>query len=163
MAPKYSLMNLKKTAVRYRITLPLTWTKKTVSRVLFPAEVTCSKMMIIHLGSLLPATSSSQTQELRADHPQTFLYSTLLRMGFTELLTSPPELVSSYLTLSPLPSFAKATAGKPVDALVDLPAVALAKEGGLLSVALSLGSPPVPVRNHPVLWSPDFPPPTRIG
>jgi len=30
---------------------------------------------------------------------------------------------------------------------------------GLLSVALSLGSPPVPVKNHPVLWSPDFPPP----
>ncbi len=29
---------------------------------------------------------------------------------------------------------------------------------GLLSVALSLGLPPVPVRNHPVLWSPDFPP-----
>jgi len=31
--------------------------------------------------------------------------------------------------------------------------------GGFLSVALSLGSPPVPVKNHPVLWSPDFPPP----
>ena len=30
--------------------------------------------------------------------------------------------------------------------------------GGLLSVALSLGSPPVPVRDHPVLRSPDFPP-----
>jgi len=31
---------------------------------------------------------------------------------------------------------------------------------GLLSVALSLGSPPVPVKNHPVLRSPDFPLPT---
>ena len=30
--------------------------------------------------------------------------------------------------------------------------------GGLLSVALSLGSPPVPVKDHPALWSPDFPP-----
>ena len=29
---------------------------------------------------------------------------------------------------------------------------------GLLSVALSLGLPPVPVKNHPVLRSPDFPP-----
>jgi hypothetical protein len=26
-------------------------------------------------------------------------------------------------------------------------------------VALSLGSPPVVVSHHPVLWSPDFPPP----
>jgi len=127
------------------------WPKKSVSRVLFPPAVACKKAMIIHLGSPLPTTSSNQTQKLRADHPQTFLYSILLRMGFTELLTSPPELVSSYLTLSPLPSFAKASAG--------MPAVALAKEGGLLSVALSLGSPPVPVKNHPVLWSPDFPPP----
>ena len=32
------------------------------------------------------------------------------------------------------------------------------QKGGILSVALSLGSPPVPVRNHPALWSPDFPP-----
>ena len=30
--------------------------------------------------------------------------------------------------------------------------------GGLLSVALALGSPPVPIKNHPTLWSPDFPP-----
>jgi len=33
-----------------------------------------------------------------------------------------------------------------------------AQTGGLLSVALSLGSPPVPVKDHPALWSPDFPP-----
>ena len=31
-------------------------------------------------------------------------------------------------------------------------------DGGLLSVALSLRSPPVPVKDHPALWSPDFPP-----
>jgi len=61
-------------------------------------------------------------------------------MGFTELPASPSALVSSYLTLSPLPAVAKAPAG------------------GLLSVALSLGSPPVPVRDHPALRSPDFPP-----
>jgi len=64
-------------------------------------------------------------------------------MGFTEHPTSPPDLVSSYLTLSPLPAFA------------------LAMVGGLLSVALSLGSPPVPVKNHPALRSPDFPPARR--
>ena len=38
--------------------------------------------------------------------------------------------------------------------------IAEAITGGLLSVALSLGSPPVPVKDHPALWSPDFPPPT---
>ena len=82
------------------------------------------------------------TRESRTDRPQTLPYLALLRMGFTELLTSPPALVSSYLTLSPLPAFAEAITG------------------GLLSVALSLGSPPVPVKDHPALWSPDFPPPT---
>jgi hypothetical protein len=30
--------------------------------------------------------------------------------------------------------------------------------GGLFSVALSLGSPPLDVIQHPALWSPDFPP-----
>jgi len=31
------------------------------------------------------------------------------------------------------------------------------KRGGLLSVALSVGSPPLGVTQHPALWSPDFP------
>ena len=30
-------------------------------------------------------------------------------------------------------------------------------QGGLFSAALSLGSPPVAVSDHPALWSPDFP------
>ena len=51
------------------------------------------------------------TRELRTGRPQTLLYSVLLRMGFTEHPTSPPGLVSSYLTFSPLPPFAKASAG----------------------------------------------------
>jgi len=33
--------------------------------------------------------------------------------------------------------------------------------GGLFSVALSLGSPPLDVIQHPALWSPDFPPLAR--
>jgi len=49
------------------------------------------------------------------------------------------DAVRSYRTLSPLPSFAKAM------------------EGGLLSVALSLGSPPPEVIRHRASWSPDFP------
>jgi hypothetical protein len=62
-------------------------------------------------------------------------------VGFTKHPASPSDLVSSYLTLSPLP------------------AESLAKAGGLLSVALSLGSPPLDVIQHRALWSPDFPPP----
>ncbi len=52
--------------------------------------------------------SSSLTRELRTDRPQTPPYLALLRMGFTEQPTSPPALVSSYLTLSPLPTCAEA-------------------------------------------------------
>ena len=64
-------------------------------------------------------------------------------MGFTWHPTSPPDPVSSYLTLSPLPAFANAPAG------------------GLLSVALSLGLPPLDVIQHHALWSPDFPLPRK--
>ncbi len=48
--------------------------------------------------------------------------------------------VRSYRTLSPLPRLCRAKA-----------------EGGLLSVALSLGSPPPGVTRRLVPWSPDFP------
>jgi hypothetical protein len=45
------------------------------------------------------------TRESRAGRPQTLPYLALLRMGFTKLPASPQELVSSYLTLSPLLHF----------------------------------------------------------
>ena len=67
----------------------------------------------------------------------------LLPVGFTEPDRSPDLLVSSYLTVSPLP------AGCPA--------------GGLLSVALSLTSRPVGVTHHCALWSPDFPPVDSAG
>ena len=117
------------------------WSEKTVSRVLSPATVARNRVTIIPLGPSLPMASSSLTREPRTGRPQALPYLALLRMGFTKLPTSPPALVSSCLTLSPLPRRGQAAAG------------------GLLSVALSLGSPPVPVRDHPALWSPDFPPP----
>jgi len=66
--------------------------------------------------------------------------SALLPMGFTEPGRSPGLLVSSYLTVSPLP---------PTNA-----------DGGLFSVALSLAFRPVGVTHHRTLWSPDFPPVT---
>jgi hypothetical protein len=69
----------------------------------------------------------------------------LLRVGFTEPIESPRPLVRSYRTFSPLPN----------DRLID---GGPASSGGVLSVALSLTSRPVDVIDHPVLWSPDFPP-----
>jgi len=98
--------------------------------------------MTIHLGPPLPTASSSQPGS--TDGPSlTLPYLALLLVGFTWHPASPPDPVSSYLTLSPLPAFAEAQAG------------------GLLSVALSLGSPPLDVIQHHALWSPDFPPPRR--
>jgi len=65
----------------------------------------------------------------------------LLLMGFAKPSRFPDLLVSSYLTVSPLPD------GHP--------------SGGLFSVALSLTSRPVGITHHHVLWSPDFPPADR--
>ncbi len=107
-----------------------------ISRVLFRPPVTRETVMIIPLGQQLPVASSDTTRERRADHSKMFSYLVLLRMGFTKLFRSPGKLVSSYLAFSPLPAIA----------------------GGIFSVALSLGLPPVAVSDHPVLWSSDFPP-----
>jgi len=118
------------------------WPKQPISRVLFPRQVAQSRVMVIHLGPPLPTASSSQPGS--TDGPSfTLPYLALLLVGFTWHPASPPDPVSSYLTLSPLPAFAKASAG------------------GLLSVALSLGSPPLDVIQHHALWSPDFPPPLQ--
>jgi len=92
--------------------------------------------VVIPLGLRLPAGSSDQPDGLGGP-PLTPSYLVLLRMGFTELPESPPTLVRSYRTLSPL-----------------VPQ----RGAGLLSVALSLGSPPPAVSRHPALCSPDFPP-----
>ncbi len=54
----------------------------------------------------------------------------------------------SYRTFSPLPRHAT---------------LANRVRGGMFSVALSLGSPPVGVTDHPALWSPDFPLPSPRG
>ena len=77
------------------------------------------------------------TRELRAGRPQTLPYLVLLQVGFSKPAMSPLPLVSSYLTLSPLP---------------------WTYHGGLVSEALSLGLPPLGITQHPALWSSDFPP-----
>ena len=65
--------------------------------------------------------------------------STLLRMGFAEPSGSPRTLVRSYRTVSPSP-----VTGRPA-------------HRRSLSVALSVRSPRPGSRQHPALWSPDFP------
>jgi len=63
----------------------------------------------------------------------------LLQVGFTEPTRSPAPLVSSYLTVSPLPS---------------------ARTAVCFLWHWSVGLPPLGVTQHPALWSPDFPPAT---
>jgi len=131
--------------------LPLFKSKLLISRVLFPKNV---GVMIISLDRLLPAGSSDLTRELgRAALSFVGAYcNTPLQMrallfglapgGVYHAFDVAIEAVSSYLAVSPLPGIRK-------------------MPGGLFSVALSLGSPPVAVSDHPALRSSDFPPPAR--
>ena len=91
--------------------------------------------MAIHLSGL-PGEPSLSGGGRAAHFPRL----ALLRVGFTEPAGSPPPLVRSYRTLSPLPVRTRR------------PAI-----GGFLSVALSCGSPRLAVSQHPALWSPDLP------
>jgi len=60
-------------------------------------------MTIIHLvGTGYPEPLATDP-EARTGHPLTLPYLVLHRMGFTQLLRSPEELVRSYRTVSPLP------------------------------------------------------------
>ena len=102
---------------------------------------------IIHLGCLSPDTSSnlpgsSAGHTLRHHFAVVRLppYLVLLRVGFAVPSRVTTDAVRSYRTLSPLP-------------------VTLARDlGGLLSVALSVGSRLPGVTWHSAQWSPDFPP-----
>ncbi len=90
-------------------------------------------------GTPVAGRLEQPTRESWRDGPPLLPYLALLRVGFTELPASPPALVSSYLTVSPLPAPPRRGVG------------------GLFSVALSLGSLPLGVTQHPARWSPDFP------
>ena len=86
---------------------------------------------------------------LRAGRPRQCPYSSLLREGLAPPPVTRLSRVGSYPTISTLPvppSRASLNAGR---------STAI---GGVVSVALSLGSPRVAVSDLPALWSPDFPP-----
>ena len=94
--------------------------------------------MTIYLGYRSPGTSSSLPGN--ADGPSLlFPYLALLRVGFTMPPSSPSGRCALTAPFHPC---------RPATAVL----------GGMFSVALSLGLPPVRVTNHPALWSPDFPP-----
>ena len=96
--------------------------------------------MVIYLGRLSPAASCSLpgSQARRATAPPLFGFAP---DGVFQLPPLPGELVSSYLTVSPLPGN---------------------KPGGMVSVALSVAlsfriTPPG-ITWRPALWCSDFPP-----
>src|SRR5262249_50132160 len=109
---------------------------------------------IIRLGDALLRRSSAQPGRWRlaahrAGHPRQRPYSSLLREGLAPPPVTRPSRVGSYPTISPLP------VPPPPPPLGTAASRAI---GGVVSVALSLGSPRVAVSDLPALWSPDFPP-----
>ena len=109
-------------------------------------------MVAIHLGHALPRDSSDTTRDgsgplrLASRHSPPCLV--LLRVGFTMRALLPAPRCA--LTAPFHPCRRPDPRG-------------LGRLGGLLSVALSLGSPPPGVTRHPALWSSDFPLPGRLA
>jgi hypothetical protein len=89
--------------------------------------------------AVYPRTRAGRPRRTRVRGPKAPDFLTLLQVGFAEPTRSPGSLVVSCTTVSPLPLL-------PEDS-----------RGGLLSVALSRGSPRVGVAHHLAMWSPDFP------
>ena len=92
--------------------------------------------MIIYLGRLLPGRLLRPNPGTERAVPL-FPYSVLLQVGFTEPTShlAAGELLPHLSTLT----------------------CALAGHRRYVSVALSLGSPPLGITQHPALWSSDFP------
>ena len=139
------------------------WPKWTVSRVLSRKRLSPFAVRIIHLGDTLPCRSSTlpgYPRSARADLlGRVILYGIPIRVcsgkglprrrspGCRAWALTPrfqPYLCSVGAKHQPLP---KALASRQIQAI-----------GGVISVALSLGSPRVAVNDFPTLRSPDFPP-----
>src|SRR5437667_1745868 len=98
--------------------------------------------MAIYLGRRLPGASSDRDPRAwRATCERPPIWSCSGRGLPGRPVTRPP--VGSYPTISPLPNGV---------------APEINAAGGLISVALSFGSPRLGVTQRPALWSPDFPP-----
>ncbi len=98
--------------------------------------------MVIQLGRLLPNASCDLPESLWAGNPakKKVLHTLLFGLApggvyqATMVTHDTGELLPHLFTLTPRHA-----------------------RGGMFSVALSLGSPPVAVSDHPALWSSDFP------
>ncbi len=132
--------------------------ERAISRVLFQLPIAREPVRIIHLGDALLRRSSTLTRTL-----------TSAPCG-AAALGGPPSTASLFELA---PGGACPAAGHPAVARGLLPhdftlacastcaplkAKASLAIGGVVSVALSLGSPRVAVNDLPALWSPDFPP-----
>src|SRR5690606_28731551 len=127
-----------------------------VSRVLFRRRIAPTPARIIRLGGALLRRSSALTRTpAPASRPglgRAALGGVPIRACSGRGLPrrrSPGRRVGSYPTISPLPVPPPRALTRPAAS----PAI-----GGVVSVALSLGSPRVAVSDLPALWSPDFPP-----
>jgi len=108
--------------------------RRPVSRVLFPERVAQGDS---HFSRAPVARRLQRPNPGAARATPSLPYLALLRVGFAEPARSPAPLVSSYLTVSPLPPSRTAVC---------------------FLWHWSVGFPPLAVSQHPALWSPDFPP-----
>ena len=109
---------------------------------------------IIHLGRTSPYASSNLPGSPCGPHVQPKLHAPLFGLAPSGVCRAVPvtsHAVRSYRTLSPLPLHPASSASERARMQI----------GGLLSVALSVGSRPPGVTWHSALWSPDFPLPSR--
>ena len=121
--------------------------RRSVSRVLSPHRPKPGREMAIHLGRPLPNASSRPTRAAARKHACELAlayrpYSVLLPVGFT--LPSPLPATRCALT-APFHPYR------------------ILRSGGLLSVALSLGSPPPAVNRHRVSVEPGLSSPRRVS
>ncbi len=120
-----------------------------VSRILYLRGFSTTQAAIIYLGCRLPDTSCDQPEGLQTSSLQVRLHCRCTTPSIWSCSgwglpsqTVSRLLVSSYLTISPLPGIAFSVCHY---------------SGRYVSVALSLRSLPLAVSQHPALWSSDFP------
>ena len=113
--------------------------RRIISRILFLFQQT----MIIHLGNPSPNSSSDLPGNSWRRAASWLPYLILLHVGFTMPFLSPEKRCALTAPFHPYRTRFRTS-------------------GGIFSVALSLESLPVPVRNHIALRSSDFPPESRL-
>ena len=112
--------------------------KKTISRVLSRTSVSPQRGDDHSSGTTIACRLKRRYPRTSGGPPLNVLLFGLAPDGVYHAFSVARKAVSSYLAISPLP--------------------AASASGGIFSVALSLGSPPVAVSDHPALRSSDFPP-----